>query len=330
MGKIRAVTTVAAIAVVILAVIAVLLRHYPVTGFARLWIVVWAPYIAVLSGAAAVVIALRCKPIAAAAAVAVAVIAIGTQVSWYGLGRSPDIRGPSAEIRVLSVNIRNGEADPAALVELAERSADVITVSELTEQAVRKLSAIGIGRRFPYSHLVPAPMAGGVGMWSRYPLSALTVPEHPAARVPAARIEIPGVRLKPLLAGVHVKSPRADGQDTVADWSSGMDYLKQQLDRFATAAGPGAVIVAGDFNGTPDARQFRGLLDNGYGDAVHLTRAGFGPTFPADRRYPPLIVIDHVLTRNATPTSVRTVRVAGSDHRGLIAALRIPIDPSGR
>ena len=71
------------------------------------------------------------------------------------------------------------------------------------------------------------------------------------------------------------------------------------MDDFADAAGPAAVIVAGDFNSTPDMRQFRDLLTNGYRDAVEQTGAGFAPTFPSRTWHPPLITIDHVLTRQA-------------------------------
>ena len=48
------------------------------------------------------------------------------------------------------------------------------------------------------------------------------------------------------------------------------------------------------------------------------------PTFPADGWLPPLIAIDHVLTRNCVATTVTTAGLPGSDHRALFATIRIP------
>ena len=103
-----------------------------------------------------------------------------------------------------------------------------------------------------------------------------------------------------------------------------MAGAKAQLDNFALAAGPAAVIVGGDYNSTPDMRQFRDLLTNGYEDAVNQIGAGFAPTFKADSWLPPLITIDHLLTRNAQAASIKTVKITGTDHRALLATIRVP------
>ena len=102
---------------------------------------------------------------------------------------------------------------------------------------------------------------------------------------------------------------------------------KTQLDNFAAAAGPGAVIVGGDYNSTPDMRQFRDLPTDGYHDAVEQTGSGFAPTFPSDTWFPPVITIDHVLTRNAIASLIMTTDVPGSDHRSLLANIAVPVDP---
>jgi endonuclease/exonuclease/phosphatase (EEP) superfamily protein YafD len=107
-----------------------------------------------------------------------------------------------------------------------------------------------------------------------------------------------------------------------------MAGAKVQLDNFARTAGAAAVIIGGDYNSTPDMRQFRDLLTNGYRDAVEQSGSGFAPTFPSNRKFPPVITIDHVLTRNATAESVRTIEVPGSDHRALLATVRLPVDPT--
>lgn len=83
------------------------------------------------------------------------------------------------------------------------------------------------------------------------------------------------------------------------------------------------MIVAGDFNATVDMRPFRDLLGAGYRDAAEQSGAGLTRSFPADSALPPLIGIDHILTRNSTATAARTVRIDGSDHLGLIATVHL-------
>jgi len=203
----------------------------------------------------------------------------------------------------------------------------VITVAELTPNAITRFTEAGIEDTFPHSLLIPGPGAGGIGLWSRYQLTPLSASRHRGVQMPAARLQIPGLRHDPVLASTHIMSPVSDRQNTVEDWSNGIAGAKAQLDNFAQAAGPGAVIVGGDYNSTPDMRQFRDLLTNGYHDAVEQTGSGFAPTFPADTWYPPVITIDHVLTRNAVASSVRTIDIPGSDHRSLLATIKVPVEP---
>lgn len=83
-----------------------------------------------------------------------------------------------ADIQVLTSNLRNGEADPSSFVVLAENDADVTTVSELTPEVAQGFSRAGLDEAFPYSVLIPAPDAGGIGLWSRYPLDAMSPGTH--------------------------------------------------------------------------------------------------------------------------------------------------------
>jgi endonuclease/exonuclease/phosphatase (EEP) superfamily protein YafD len=103
-----------------------------------------------------------------------------------------------------------------------------------------------------------------------------------------------------------------------------MAGAKAQFANFAATAGPAAVIVGGDYNSTPDMRQFRDPRTDGYRDAVEQLGAGFAPTFPSNRWHPPLITIDHILTHNAAASSIRTIQVPGSDHRTPLATIEIP------
>jgi endonuclease/exonuclease/phosphatase (EEP) superfamily protein YafD len=70
----------------------------------------------------------------------------------------------------------------------------------------------------------------------------------------------------------------------------------------------------------------RRLLATGLDDAAAATSWSWGGlSWPADRPFPPLTRIDHVLTSpDATAQSVSTFSIVGTDHRGVIARLSIP------
>ncbi|MGH9271923.1 MAG: endonuclease/exonuclease/phosphatase family protein, partial [Ilumatobacteraceae bacterium] len=98
--------------------------------------------------------------------------------------------------------------------------------------------------------------------------------------------------------------------------------LRRLADWLGTGDGDEPAIVAGDLNATFDHRQFRDLLDTGLRDAVEQAGAGYVPTYPVGRRFPPLISIDHILTRGRiTATDVETQELPGTDHRALLATL---------
>ncbi|ORB55105.1 endonuclease [Mycolicibacterium rhodesiae] len=325
----RPLLTVLVIVSVLLTVASVFARTQPIANFPSLVLAVGSPYTP-LAALAGLLVAVACRRIVLTVlAAGVVGVSIAVQISWYYVGQPP-IAEAYQNIRVLSSNLRYGQADPAFIVNLTKDDADVVTVSELTPEAIQRLKQSGIDAAFPYSHLIPAPGAGGAGVWSRYPLDILasTRDEEEGVSIPAARLLIPGLRFDPVLASVHVYSPVAGRSNTIDGWRSGMASAKTELDSFARIARGGAVIIGGDYNSTPDMRQFRDLLTNGYRDAVEQSGSGFAPTFPSNRKIPPLITIDHVLTRNAAAESVRTIAVPGSDHRALLATIRVPIDPT--
>ncbi|MCI4673464.1 endonuclease/exonuclease/phosphatase family protein [Candidatus Mycolicibacterium alkanivorans] len=316
--------TALAIAALLFAAAAVVARARPISNIPDLVLAVGSPYVALVALAGLIVASTAKRTTLSVFAVVVIAAALAVQVSWYYLGQRPTNEGQHVDIRVLSSNLRYGQADPSFFVKLAEQNADVITAAELTPEAVQRFTQTGIDKTFPYSSLIPAPRAGGVGMWSRYPLTTLSVARHRGISIPAVRLEVPGVATEPVLASVHVYSPVAGENNTDPEWRNGMAGATAQLANFAQIAGPGAVIVGGDYNSTPDMRQFRDLLTDGYRDAVEQLGAGFAPTFPSNSWYPPLLTIDHVLTRNAAASSIRTIEVPGSDHRALLATFEVP------
>lgn len=100
------------------------------------------------------------------------------------------------------------------------------------------------------------------------------------------------------------------------EWLAEIDRLRGVLAGLPTGD---RVVVAGDFNATDDHVQFRRLLSGGYVDAADQSGAGYLATYPADRWFGPVVAIDHVLTRGGTATSLDSLGIAGSDHRGLLS-----------
>lgn len=258
--------------------------------------------------------------------VIVLVASLWVQISWYYIPRPIEI-GQHVDVRVFSSNLRLGRVEAPAFVDLAAKHADVVTVSELTPAAVERYTQAGIAEHFPYSVLAPSSGADGIGLWSRYPVTPISGSESRNYTMAAARVQVPGVQLQPLIASVHIESPVSSNRDTVDNWRIGISAMNAALSAFSLNVGSGAVIVAGDFNSTPDMRQFRDLLKTGYRDAVEQTGSGFAPTFPSRAWHPPLLTIDHILTRNAAASSVETAYVPGSDHRALLGTISIPVAP---
>jgi len=317
----------AVLAVIALAFVAgaLVARRQSVSSIPHLILSVGSTFIPMVAVLGLVLAVASRRILLAIVAVFLLAITMAIQASWYYVAGPTDV-GTHKDIRVLSSNLRDGRVDPVPFVALAMSRADVITVAELTSEAISRFNEVGIAESFPHSLLVPAPGPGGIGLWSRYPLNPLSAAWPRGVQMLAARLAVPGLRHEPVLASAHIMSPVSDEQNTVEDWRNGLAGAKAQLDNFAQAAGAGAVIVGGDFNSTPDMRQFRDLLTDGYHDAVEQTGAGFAPTFPSDTWFPPVITIDHVLTRNAVASSVRTIDIPGSDHRAVLATIKVPLE----
>lgn len=314
--------------VALLGVVGVLVvRTLPLSNLPALVLAASSPYVPLAALAALTISAVCHRKLLSAMAVVMVVAAVAIQAPWYYLG-SPDESGPdTTELRVLSSNIQNGQADARFFVDLAVNSADIITVSELTAEAVKRFQQAGIRKVFPHALLIPRPNAAGIGLWSRYPLTDL-----PRSKLgnnfAAARVRVPGVHKAPLVTSVHLMSPLAGGANTFDKWNHRITAAKAEFAEYAETAGPAAVIIAGDFNATADMKQFRDLLTTGYRDAVNQTGAGFMPTYSPHPWIPPVLAIDHVLTRNSAVQSIHSVDVPGSDHRALLATVAIPLDPT--
>jgi endonuclease/exonuclease/phosphatase (EEP) superfamily protein YafD len=299
--------------------LAVGMRWAPIDSHPILIVAALSPYLAAGCAFAAVCL-LAGRRWWAALAVSVPVIAMAVV-------QAPMFAGPraapaaSVPVRVMTANIMLGAADAIALARLAAARADIVVIQELTAPAARRLEAAGIGNDFPHQSLDAQPGAVGTGVWSRYPISGTAAIDGFSLRNLAMRIAVPGTAADTVVLAVHVVGPWPQPID---GWRREITALGEILPQLAASAGRGAVVAAGDFNATYDMRPFRNLLGSGFLDAVEQTGRGPALTFPADSPIPPLIGIDHILTYQSTAADAEAVRVAGSDHLGLIATVHLP------
>jgi endonuclease/exonuclease/phosphatase (EEP) superfamily protein YafD len=214
----------------------------------------------------------------------------------------------------MTSNLKVGAADASAVVAAVRaRHVDVLMLEELTPDIAVRLRAAGLDDMLPHSVADPQPNGAGTGLWSRYPLSDPQVRRDFGFSFVSAR-----VTGRMTMAAVHVFGPYPAAQ--FPRWHDDMQRYPAVL---GALPGP-TVLIGGDFNATTDDAQFRGILGNGFADAAQQAGAGFTPTWPTDRWYPPLITIDHVLTRNAVARSLDSVEIPGSDHRALVVSVRLP------
>jgi endonuclease/exonuclease/phosphatase family metal-dependent hydrolase len=233
------------------------------------------------------------------------------------LGPNPDV-GDGVRVKVMTFNNLDGGAAPADLIALIRtQRPDLVSLQEVTPGELAALDARGLRRLLPFRDAQSRDGANGAGLFSRWPLTQLSDPGAVGVRVqPRDAVRAPGA--PPLeLQVVHLPSPQ--GQTPL--WRR----MLAQLARSARAT-DALQVFAGDFNATLDHHELRRVLaHDALVDAADAAGAGLRMTWPADRWFPALMAIDHVLVDpRIAVRGVRTFRVPGSDHRAVVAALEVP------
>lgn len=231
------------------------------------------------------------------------------------VGSAPEPLDDRELLRVMTVNLLFGQADPARVVEVAVANrVDVLVASEVDQAVLRGMRAAGVDEAFPSS----------AGKAEPGPVGTMVFSTLPVADVRRLDTEFGGYRMllddELTLLAVHARAPTEQS----ADWRADMQVIKR-----AAVDGDGPVVIAGDFNATTDHRELRELVGRGFDDAATVSRSRWQPTFPEGSEItvlglpvPPLWAIDHVLVNDALrPVGTDTTSVEGTDHRALIAIL---------
>jgi endonuclease/exonuclease/phosphatase (EEP) superfamily protein YafD len=261
-----------------------------------------------------VLIAALTRNRAAAAVALITTAALGFSVLPRAVGSTGSATG--TPLRVLTLNTFFGGAEPEVVMDLLRRlRPDVLSIQELTPGMVEELDGAGLKDLLPYRTLEAEWNAGGTGLYARYPLTPMEgLFEVIGHNMPAATMALPGTGPIEIVA-VHPRPPLGS---QVYEWTAA-------INAFPSASPDTIRILAGDFNASLDHAVMRRFLSRGYADAADRAGQGLTPTWPANRSFPPLITIDHVVVDqrvNVNAVSVHTV--PGTDHRAVFADLRLP------
>lgn len=242
--------------------------------------------------------------------------------------RGPGDAPAAAELTVMSLNTRLGQADAAAIVRLVrDNGVGLLALQEFSPALEQRLDAEGLGALLPHRITHPQPGAGGGGVYAAgvlVPLDAVTGTVF-GMRTLNLSVDADGLTVPLAVTNVHMQAP-VEGQ--AALWRSDLAAVG------TVGARSGNVLLLGDFNATFDHAEFRGVLDGGRNAAAgsgSLVDAGvaawarFTPTWPMDGQLLPGVVIDHIVTSRHVRGSGYAVRaVPGTDHAAVLARLSVP------
>lgn len=272
-------------------------------------------------------VAVRRRRLAGCAAVLGAVLAGPGVVS--GLRSLPTAPAGVPVLTVMSANLLVGHADEDALLaEIARHDPDLLIFQEYTpakaDVLVPRLKA-----KYPYRHEAMRQHAFGGAVFSKLPF--VGEPEdapHAELRAGAGLreggvvgIQDPQIRVVVEFAGAPVVVQNIHDAPPM-----GGSYLAEQrrfigwLARWA-AAEPRAVLIAGDFNSTPESVNAADLRAAGLTEAHTAAGVGRGGTWPTDGplSWFPRVRIDQVWTRGLRCVSSVVGEPNASDHRPVVA-----------
>ncbi|MBL9114648.1 MAG: endonuclease/exonuclease/phosphatase family protein [Verrucomicrobiaceae bacterium] len=218
---------------------------------------------------------------------------------------------PALKMVCFNVLVSNTQYDRVSRW-LDEVSPDVIILLEVTATWATKLEALK--KTHPHGDSFPAGDCTGVAIYSRLPLSGVSLLDHGADTLPSITGILNWAGRPVRLIGVHPIHP------TGAKHARMMEWQLEDLARRVSGSRDVPVIVAGDFNCAPWARQMR-KFQQGSGLSYRCTQPIWWPTW--NLRHPLMLAIDHTLCTPHLFVESREISPdLGSDHRAQNLAVR--------
>ncbi|MFB9183948.1 endonuclease/exonuclease/phosphatase family protein [Dactylosporangium sucinum] len=290
------------------------------SGFPTVQLIAFTPYVAVAS-LVPLAIAILTKRIWPAVVVAVATIALAACVLPRMIADSDPGTEDGPSLRVMTVNMLMGRADPVRIVHLIrEHKVDLVAFQEFTPEGEDALIDAGMSGLLPNAVSFSKPGVAGSAIYSRFGLTNQGYRQFDVDFGQAqARVNVPGAK------ELHVESvhPCAPAPSSARDECWVANLAAQPA---ATPEGPTVNILLGDFNATIDHEAFREVLAKGYRDAADVVGAGCVGSWPYDDRwFIPGVQLDHVVAdKRVGVRKVSVHQVAGSDHKAVYAELVLP------
>jgi vancomycin resistance protein VanJ len=229
-------------------------------------------------------------------------------------------------LRVMTANLLETNHDSESLrAALGAEHADIVAVQELSPRMASDL-ARQASELYPYQVLSPSEDSFGLGILSRFPVTASRPPEYGAGQCSCLRAAI---QLDDRLVTVINAHPLAPTIRYVAvgpielptDFESKeVDVtLRNLLELVASTRGP--LLLVGDFN-TSDRQPLYHELSHHLRDAYRSGSQGFGFTFPSGTPHNlmfPLMRLDYIFHTDAwSAHAAWTGYLNGSDHRYVV------------
>ena len=224
-----------------------------------------------------------------------------------------------SRFRVVSANLWNGGADPAAFADfVASVAPDIVAVQELSPEQAEALASV-----MPHGRLEPRRDYCGMGIALRQPgvVRRLPMPHRDACVAILDSLDS-GEPVE--IVNIHIVAPHFSVPWTTARVRRGQ---LRRLETHMDATPERRRVVVGDFNATPLWPVYRRLAARLTDAAAEVARRHgrraprtWGPTPGAPR----LLRIDHAfVSRRLAIEAVHTVPVPGADHNALVVDLRI-------
>ncbi|GAB3581485.1 hypothetical protein GCM10027579_09680 [Calidifontibacter terrae] len=279
------------------------------------WTVLQAlPFMTVLAGVVALIVAAALRHrIAAAAAVVAIVLAALPMWQW----RTAEACAGS-RMSLMSFNAYVSTASVDSLSDaVIKHNVDTIVLVEANENFVEHFLRTPGGQRFSRRTTGTSTDASTGGtILSRLPLKQTTGAGYAGAALrfeqPAAEITVGSKTV--VVQAVHPFPPTDRKADAWRRTLTGLGEWQR------THRGP--VVMAGDFNaswGHPGFREaVRGM------DSAGPTTLGFQtPTWPNASKVPPFEPLDHIMVRGLGSSAAAAVTIRGSDHRAVWSDLTV-------
>jgi endonuclease/exonuclease/phosphatase (EEP) superfamily protein YafD len=228
----------------------------------------------------------------------------------------PRVAHTATRLRLFDANVQAGNRDVAGYgKEILADQPDIVILEEASPRFVAGLNATGALTELSHRTTVDRDDPFAFAIFARFPL---------------LDTDIVTVKGRPILVRTTIETPTGAQRlfvvHTVAPIGGLRREWEQDLDavRAAATTQAGSLLIVGDFNATWGNRAFRRLLSSGLDDAAAAQGHPWQMTWPRNHRFvPPMLRIDHVLTRGRPVIDISSGRGAGSDHRPLRATVAL-------